>query len=357
MKRYFQLLFCLFLWSGLCAQNIYPVPFEYKSDTALQTVIPHTYWQFMADKSGKLTIDQVASNAFNNRFRDSLQGVDSSSKVYWIRYNLKNGTNSVSYISQDGLWDYTDLYLGDSTGKFRHFVSGTLRPGDQKDGLKDAHVIPDTLKPGEVRFVYLRVRNNSLGMPGQFSFVFFNTDKMVRDAYFKGEWNRNNLHYSSDALLEAFLIGLFLLAIFLNFNFYRIVKEKEYLYFALFALFLGMNRLFIMAISYLSWYHPSWAGLVRYLTFAWAFIPIFLIQFYRYFLNTRKHFPVLDKIAIALAVLSFLKSTYDLIVFTVPERSMPLAYVRYTFIIYFVIPLFLLLLLLLSLSKQKKMRQ
>ena len=55
-------------------------------------------------------------------------------------------------------------------------------------------------------------------------------------------------------------------------------------------MFLGINRLYNILGIYFSWEHPSLIEYVPHLSYAWAFIPFFLIQFVRQSFKTKENY-------------------------------------------------------------------
>ena len=329
--------------SHLLSQNLFPNAYEFKSDTAAWNVIPHEYWQILEDKTGKLTINEVSKDPFQKQFHDSTEHIDSTAYVYWLRYKIKNATNRISYISLDGAWQFVDIYTIDSTGKLKHFATGEIREWSKRDGYKHSTTIADTLLPFEERTVYMRLQSKYKGLPSNFGIGFYNTAKAIQSYYVDYVDARKNI-YDKANLQEAFIIGMVLLAAFMNFFFYRIVKEKLYFYFALFALFLGVNRLYGISYSYFSFYDQQNSGYVHLLAYAWLFIIFSLVQFFRNFLNTKQKFPKADKLLITLLTL-FIVLTLARLVAGFFNFQMPTGLVKIgSSLIFFFIPVILIIL-------------
>lgn len=197
-------------------------------------------------------------------------------------------------ISLNSLSDFDDFSIKSENGKWLHFTTGKSNDWEKKDGLKIADCIPVIIHPGEMYTVYQRMSNIKAGLPDYFQIAILNTDKIINDYYISTSDKRDKYFYPMN-LQEAFIIGMILLSVFLNFFFYSIVKEKVYVYFALFALFLALNRCYGITYAYFSVFDQKQLEYVRYLGYAWIFITFFLVQFFRHFLNTPKKFPAIDK--------------------------------------------------------------
>lgn len=310
------LLFLLLLFSGFqkaTAQNSLPPVYEIKTDTPYLQIVSMQYWQMLPDKEGKFKIDDVSKLPLADHFyfRGQPTIADTVENVYWIRYQIKNTTDREVKISLNSLSEYDDFYLQKPGGGWTHFSSGTNSELDKKDGLKYVNIIPIILKPGEGYLVYNRIENKKKGIPANFDIYIAGTETVIREDYIEKIDNR--VSFEPFHMQEAFILGLLFLTIFLNLFFYRIVHEKVYLNFALYSLFLGINRLYNISYTYLQHAQPDLAGLIQYLTLAWAFIPYFLIQFFREFLHTKKSYPRWDKILAILGILNVITVFLSLI--------------------------------------------
>ncbi|MCX6219937.1 MAG: ATP-binding protein [Bacteroidia bacterium] len=289
-------------------QTVLPPVFEIKSDTAYVQNIGNAYYQMLEDKSGKLTIQEVSSLPLSDKFHDRNEKSstrDTLSNTYWFRYRLKNSMGREAKIALNSVSEYDDFYLAEPDGKWKHFMSGKFNDWDKKDGLKKSNFIPLVLQPDEERFVYQRIHNKKVGLKSKFAIVILGTERAIKQEYIDYVDGRTN-YFGKLELQETFLLGLLFLAIFFNLFFYRFVREKVYLYFALFSLFLGINRLLLVLPLFISWEYPSLNEYLGYLTYAWAFIPYFLIQFYRQFFQTKARYPRWDKWLFGLAILNII---------------------------------------------------
>ncbi len=162
----------------------------------------------------------------------------------------------------------------------------------------------------------------------------------------------SSLRFEPYHMQEAFVLGLLFLTIFLNLFFYRIVHEKVYLYFALFSLFLGINRLYNIAGIYFQYAHPDIASLTSYLSLAWAFIPYFLILFFREFLHTAKSYPRWDKLLAVLGIMNVIAIFLPLIAKLFSSTNS--VSIIGSFVAFILVPICLIITLLLFIRNQEK---
>src|SRR6185312_531077 len=120
------------------------------------------------------------------------------------------------------------------------------------------------------------------------SFSF--TDKLIEYNYVKNE------SHDMNEIQDTFLLGMFILSMVINFYFFLVVREKEFLYFTLFLLMASIEALCSLSNVFLR-EEPQ---LITYLyIFANSLSSFMLIQFVRYFLKTFHRFPRWDKYLLA----------------------------------------------------------
>jgi len=301
----------------LLAQTSLPPVYEIRSDTAGLQELDSSYWQKLEDKEGKWTISDVIKLPLSGKFHSpgskAAPGIDTINvHTYWYRYSLRNITPLVAKISLTSIASYFDVFIINNDSLQVQYHNGYLREWDKRDGLKFAGgsgAISLKLNPGEEVLIYDR-RNRHWTTNFNSAIRIWNTDSLIREKYVDYVDSRVN-YFGKVHLQEAFVLGLLLLAIFLNLFFYRIVREKVYLYFALYALFLGINRLWNISSQYATWEHPGLLEFVPLLGYAWAFIPYYLIQFFRQFLKTKTTYPGWDKLLISLGILNIVFRVFE----------------------------------------------
>jgi two-component system NtrC family sensor kinase len=356
IKGIYAFIFCFFLINRVLPQSALPPVYEIKSDTAKEQSLDISFWQKLEDKGGKWTIEEVRKVPLSEKFHSEGLKADSidtnNIHTYWHRYRLKNIMNRDAKISLFSYDDHFDVFITGKDSTPIQYHSGNFQDWDKKDGLKSAGAIPLVLQPGEEILVYDR-RYRKADTNFNTSVGLFNTEKLIQEQYIDYVDRRTN-YFGKIHLQEAFVLGLLLLAIFLNLLFYRIVNEKVYLYFALFALLLGINRLWNISLAYSTWEHPMWVEFVPYLRYAWAFIPFFFIQFFRQFFKTKVAYPQWDKLLIGLGILNLLLNIAALPSKLYFKNAFSFFNKSTTFLSFCLIPLCIIITLLLFVRKKEK---
>ena len=234
-KILFTISFCISFF--IIEAQVIPLPvYEIKTDTLNWDAIDKSYYQLLEDKEGKLTIEQLTQLPLINNFHDSIKDIDNKVNTYWFRYSLKNTMDHKASICLNSMCDYDDFYVSGSNAKWDHYTTGNFVQWNKRDGLRAANCIPVIISPGEKITIYQRTKNTKPGLPEGFQIAILSTEKAIQQSYIDNVHDNTN-RYSARELQEMFLEGVLLLAIFINMLFYRVVKEKEYLYFSLFLLF------------------------------------------------------------------------------------------------------------------------
>ncbi len=297
MKKKLLLITAFALYAILSnSQNKLPPYYQIKDDTSRQYNIPDSLIKVLPDKDGNWTIDDILKPELNNRFYELTQNDKGKNAVstYWYQYRLKNVMDQDARISMNSLSDINDYYLITRGKQPKHFLTGFLVEPKKKGGFKWGNLIPLTLKAGDSVTIYQRSYNKNTLPPGSSFTAVMPTDIAIRENYTDNQ-DSGKYIFEMQNILEAFMIGLLLLCTFFNLFFYSVVKEREYLYFALFAFSLMINR-FYNILNALSYNYPGLSDFIPYLPYAWTFIAFSLVQFTRRFFHTKQKYPKWDRV-------------------------------------------------------------
>ncbi len=249
MKKQFILLISLFLFIVKAnGQSGLPPVYDIINDTALHTEIPAGYWKMLEDKKGKLTIQQVIQSPASDEFhfnQSKASQFDFRIHTYWFCYRLRNTMSHEAEIGfgyediQNGGNEQSTFYLKQD-GKWNKFENGLFAPHRKLNGLVLNNYIPVLMKPGEELIIYNRVHNSFLSLDTsiKYSIFFSSSKKILEQNYVQDE----SLYIS--AVHDSILFGILLFACVFNFFFFLIVKERVYLWFALYVFFLGIGRMY-----------------------------------------------------------------------------------------------------------------
>jgi two-component system, NtrC family, sensor kinase len=291
-------LLLLFVISSLVGngQGKLPSAYEIKADTATrQITIPDGNWQMMEDRVGDLTIRQVSGPAFDSRFHTNNtkpKGLNERIATYWMRYRIKNGMSCPLKITIPEAVSQAWLYTPLPGGKWKEQTNGAMVPWSRRDGLKHLKSFVATIAPGQELLFYEKD-------------VFdFNNDSTgplaVGIAFADSEIQKNYIDNDADfitGVLSALSFGVLLTAALINLLFYRVVREKAYLFFSLFLIVFGFGR-FINMTDLLLREHEY---LNKPITSILLVVTLYsLVHFVRNFLSTKVYTPKWDKFLITI---------------------------------------------------------
>jgi len=297
MKHLFWLLAFVSLGNTCVkAQGKLPPAYEIKADTSAYMEVPDKNWQILEDPTGKLTIGQVSSPAFDTKFHINntrTKGYDYHVTNYWLRYTFKNTLKYPVKLAIEETVAEAYLYTRKADSTWTVEMNGTTVPYAQRAGLKRDEYFVETIQPGQqITFYEKDIFDFWLTKPKAFIMHVGFADAVIEKIYFKD----NSLFKT--LVIYSVVFGVLILSALINLMFYRIVREKMYLFFSLFLFCLG-----IWALS-----SPSWMLFEHhiYLYRALNFMPVigfffFLMHFIRNYLSTPFYTPEWDKFLIILS--------------------------------------------------------
>ncbi|HET7116876.1 MAG TPA: ATP-binding protein [Hanamia sp.] len=307
MKKIITIILAIFSVTNLCAQNnvngqtAFPPAYEITTDTiSHNTVLPDSNWQMIADPSGKMTLEQALQPG---SFKDTIRKINYRDDTYWLRYRIVNRMQKEAKITfrpnsnfEINSVSRVDLYIKTNGGKWEHLKTGNEVPWSERDGLRRFNYINTVIPAGKEIVVYERdyLDYVFVNQVDKKSVSFGFTETIVQNDYLNDDF-----HYIQ-AVEYAFILGLFVFALVINFYFFITVREKEFLYFALFLLASALSNMWYLQDSILR-EHPLLQSYLMLI--ANVFIFFFLIYFIRYFLKTFKRFPRWDRWLVILAFL------------------------------------------------------
>lgn len=283
---------CCLLWFVTAnGQLTLPPVYIISTDTAAYHVLPGTQWQLMPDPGEQMQLAQVITSSL---FQRNDKKVNYKNHVYWQRFRIANNMAKETEIALPEHSFRADLFTQVHNGKWEHYTTGSGVPWSLRDGLKKIPAFTLSIPAGDTLTLYKRIYWDYVAsQPDSMQVAFGFTEKLVWHNYVNDQF-----HYTT-AIQDAFLLGMFTLSVIINFYFFIVVREKEFLYFSLFLIsfcilaLCSLNDIFLKenprSLLYLYIIFNSCSG-------------FFLIQFVRYFLKTFQHSPKWDKYLFSLSL-------------------------------------------------------
>jgi len=299
MKKIYLPIIIFFALANISkAQDNLPPVYEITADTALHLVIPDKYWQSLEDPSGSLTIGQVSSAQYSSKFHYNTtrtKEINYDINTYWTRYRLKNTLNHPVKVAIPANVTYAWLYIPKTNSQWLVQTNGDFVPWSKLDGLKRAQSFLFILNTGQELDLYEKdVIDFNARKPKVFELSIGFGDAVIKSSYVD-----KLSDYKNDEIYSV-AVGFLLLAAVINLLFYRIVREKVYLFFSLYVLAHGV--FFFVRGTHCS-ILSEYPRFVYYLD-ALSVIVLFytMMHFIRYFLLTKVHTPKWDKFLIILSI-------------------------------------------------------
>ncbi len=242
--------------------------------------------EVLEDIPGELTIEQVSSGDYEDRFISSSgtilnEGITGYS--YWIRFTLSSHP-SIADVSVKRLWylevgrsqlNIAELYISQVDGSYEVIAADIRKPFSERDVVHVNSVFPVKTLLFEEKTYYLKIRNdNALFVPLTL-------------------WNP--IAFAEKVAYEEFVYGLFfggmLIMAFYNVFVFLSVRDKGYLYYFLYVFSIAFWQ-FIENGHGLTIFGDGGGVLSKYyLPQLLMFSFFMMIQFTRVFLETEKDMP------------------------------------------------------------------
>ena len=228
IPQFLILLTMLMFWVPALAQSVdpKPPPLLILNDDQGEYKLGH-YLQILEDPASNLTIQEVSSPSFSDKFKISSVETPAfgySSSTYWVRFRLKNESHlNENWLLELGFsnMQYVDLYLPSPDGEgFTDKQTGVLRPFNTRD-IENHHIVFNIPLPeNDVQTVYMRFQSGaSMTLP----LTVWSQKAFIQST-------------SLDLLLMGIFYGVFLIMLVFNLFLLLSLREANYLYFIFFLL-------------------------------------------------------------------------------------------------------------------------
>ncbi|PTS92464.1 chromosome partitioning protein ParA [Pedobacter sp. HMWF019] len=276
----------VFLFSLLiCVRAFSQVPVEV-NDNVSQQIFSFNQIEVLKDPGGKLSFDQISSKAYHNRFKPSKTSTPQATSfntTYWFRIRIKHNSKAEKYFLLeffDQTIDHITAYIPQDNGTYKTKIFGDRYKFSQR---------------------VLRHKN--------FELLIDNENDLVQTYYFKIKSSqvadaiivlRSAEWFIAYALNEYFFFGIFY-GMILVFSFYNLImfiaiRQKQYLYYVLYNLSVGLFEMSNDGIAYqYLWPNaPGWNQIAY--AFALCAASIFALLFTRALLYVKAKAPRLNQI-------------------------------------------------------------
>lgn len=290
------LLFILLFFLIFFPPNIYPAEDRFPYETLKVTgVFSSTYvgryLYYYEDADGSVTLDEFREMEIDDGLVESQSkapGFGYTGSTYWLRFSVENETDNLKplvLVIENPLVDRVKLFFP-RNGDYFAMKGGDHIPFENRDIPYRNVVFPVDVKPG-INTYYMRVATSSnMNLPLQL---------MTEEAFTEDK--------NTELVLLWIFYGILISMVVYNLLIFLSSRDLAYLYY---ILAIGGFLIFRMAYNGLAFQYlwPNniwWAN--HCVPFSISFFALFLVQFTRTFLGTRKQLRRFDWILISLIAL------------------------------------------------------
>ena len=276
------------------------------------------YADILEDQPGTLTIDQVMSPAYANQWVQSQQAKPNfafSDSAYWMRITL----TSEMQISKTwwfevafALQDYIDYYVLHE-GKIVSLIhTGDRTPFNSRQVDYRNFIFEIDIGPGETREIYVRFQSHD-GVHEPCPVILWD-----QKAFALANGTRN--------LGMGLYFGIMLAMAIYNLFIFVVVRDRAYAYYVIYIIgfFFWLTTYFGYSFQYLWPNSPNWGN--QMIIVSSSFWAIFMIQFIRSFLDTKRLVPwfeMLAKVAIGGLLFNIILQLYGQLCYWNPNTRRP----------------------------------
>jgi two-component system NtrC family sensor kinase len=188
-------------------------------------LLQKSYFTQLEDRHGNMAINDVINNKNFHQSRSSLPFMRYTDSVLWIKFALRNKTlQPYVAVNINGVFDTFDLFYVGAGGAVVHLSSIDIK---NKNSLaKMSKIIDFPILPDSDTTIYLRLKSNdSLAIPIKIQ----SADAFLYDSVI-------------ESLTFGFFMGIIVIMVLYNLMLFILVKDKSYLYYVLYILFLGLTQ-------------------------------------------------------------------------------------------------------------------
>ncbi|WP_113634763.1 7TM diverse intracellular signaling domain-containing protein [Nubsella zeaxanthinifaciens] len=245
LLRFITSLLCLFCFIAVKSQT--PVTFNKDS---YEHIFKNKEVVALEDSTGKLSFDVISSKAYQDKFVPNIDYYPKNynrNAAYWyrIKVNFEDNLDKSCIIEFfDQVTDYIDAYFPDTNGNYVHANSGADLPFKQRlFQHKNFEFLIKNTQKGDY-YYYFRVKSKD---KVNVIIVFRTIERFIQ--YGLTEYLTYGLFY-----------GMIFIFSFHNLLMYLAVRRRQYLYYILYILSVGLYEVSIdgIAYQYLWPQHPVW---------------------------------------------------------------------------------------------------
>jgi signal transduction histidine kinase len=285
-----------------------PPAYEIKVDTLLTQDVPDNHVYYLEDSTGKMTWEDAMTAVQQGKmkpWRTDRQKTVLKFGKYWYYYRLANKTGKPTEVGLDAYSNIAEYHVIRPNKKHEVHTTGDQVSWKKKNEFRYSNIAPVSISKDETIDVLYHAHFINSRFIQSFKIAFVNPDRFARKYLVDNEYDL----VRKDEQTLAFYSGIFLITSLIYFVFFFLVREKVFLYFAFFLLFLFLSSTSFTTDLYRN--NPISTGIINQMFSLVSFV--FFLHFIRQYLNIREHLPRWDKFLITFSLLFLVTGTIDFI--------------------------------------------
>lgn len=243
----------------------------------------------LEDSLGAMTFQQVRSSGRFVPNDEQTPNFGLSNSAFWIRFTLKNDTKDPNIFFElvNARLDFCTIYH-EENGQIRQETISLNQPFAAREVQHQNTVFKLNIPPGQSKTYYLKI----LG-----------SEQMVLPLIVRSEMAFFRFALKNE-VIAGIQIGILVVMMLYNFFLYFSIREKSYLYYVLYILFIGLTQTTITGYTF----KYLWPDFPMFNVYAIRIFPSlagsFAVLFMQNFLHSRENSPTIHK-ALALVFVSY----------------------------------------------------
>lgn len=277
--------------------------------------------EILKDDAGKYTPETALKSSSFYKNTSDIPNFNISDATYWIKFTVKNETSENRLLLQidNALIDTSNVYLVKGDKIYLAEASGSAKKFSGREFKYPDFVYDLEVAPDSSLTYLLKIKSaEQLHVP-----MIIGSQQVIAEAQ------------NTKDLISGIHIGVLLIMVFYNLFVFFSVRDKSYLFYVLYILFIGLTQISLTGYSY-KYLFPEYPWLYKQtIVVAASIAGISAAFFIKSFLNTKSNTPVLDKLlsviacSYALAAIMRISGLYQISSRMVDFTALSIAVVAY----------------------------
>ena len=238
--------------------------------------------EILEDPTGELTIEDILKSDSMSLATQKVPNLNISKSTFWIRFTIENQSNNEHLLLNLAypIIDTVELYMPLIDGTIDIVRSGESVPMTDRRFKHQNFMFDLTIPKGAASTYYMKLKSG----------------EQIMLPLSVGPTQEVLLSASTLDLVSGLYFGIVLVMLLYNLFIYFSVKDKSYLYYVVYILFVGLTQASDNGYTY-KYLWPNSPQLANFMVILFpALVGSSAMLFMRNFLNTRKHIPKADKV-------------------------------------------------------------